>query len=82
MSLIDNRKGAKSVLSIDFKSWIARIGTPPDLIAALESVFSELPIEAREYFQTEPDRSFVIDSAWIEGVRERCCLVLMIVLLK
>jgi hypothetical protein len=54
-------------LSIDFKSWIARIGTPPDRIAALESVFSELPSEAREYFQTDPDRSFVIDSAWIEG---------------
>jgi SAM-dependent methyltransferase len=54
-------------LSIDFKSWIARMGTPPDRIAALESVFSELPSEACEYFQTDPDRSFVIDSAWIEG---------------
>ena len=38
-------------LSIDFKSWVARIGTPTDRIAALESVFSELPSEVREYFQ-------------------------------
>ncbi len=28
-------------LSIDFKGWIARIGTPADRIAALESVFSQ-----------------------------------------
>ena len=55
-------------LSIDFKGWIARIGTPVDRIAALESVFSELPSEAREYFQISPDRSFVTDSAWIEGL--------------
>ncbi len=54
-------------LSIDFNSWIARIGTPPDRVAALESVFCELPSEAGEYFQIGPDRSFVTDSAWIEG---------------
>jgi len=55
-------------LSIDFKSWIARIGTSPDRLAALESVFSELPSEAREYFQIGPENSFVTDSAWIEGL--------------
>jgi ubiquinone/menaquinone biosynthesis C-methylase UbiE len=54
-------------LSIDFKDWIARIGTPPDRVAALESVFSELPSEARKYFQVSPERSFITDSAWIEG---------------
>ena len=54
-------------LPIDFRSWIARIGTPPDRIAALEAVFSELPSEVSEYFQVAPNRSFVIDSAWIEG---------------
>jgi len=54
-------------LSIEFKSWIARIGTPPNRVAALESVFSELPSEAREYFQIGPGNSFVTDSAWIEG---------------
>jgi ubiquinone/menaquinone biosynthesis C-methylase UbiE len=54
-------------LAIDFKDWIARIGTPADRIAALDSVFSELPSEAREYFQVSPERSFVSDSAWIES---------------
>jgi ubiquinone/menaquinone biosynthesis C-methylase UbiE len=54
-------------LSIGFKDWIARIGTPADRVAALESVFSELPSEAREYFQVGPDKSFVTDSAWIES---------------
>jgi ubiquinone/menaquinone biosynthesis C-methylase UbiE len=54
-------------LSIDFKDWIARIGTPAERIAALESVFSALPSEAREYFQVGPERSFITDSAWIEG---------------
>jgi ubiquinone/menaquinone biosynthesis C-methylase UbiE len=54
-------------LSIDFKDWIARIGTPADRIAALDSVFSELPGEAREYFRVSPERSFITDSAWIEG---------------
>jgi ubiquinone/menaquinone biosynthesis C-methylase UbiE len=55
-------------LAIDFKSWIARIGTPPDRVAALEAVFSALPSEAREYFQVDPEKSFVTDSAWMETV--------------
>ena len=54
-------------LPIEFKPWIARIGTPPARVAALESVFSELPSEAREYFQIGPENSFVTDSAWIEA---------------
>jgi ubiquinone/menaquinone biosynthesis C-methylase UbiE len=54
-------------LSIDFEGWIARIGTPPDRVAALESVFSGLPSEAREYFQVGPERSFITDSAWMEA---------------
>ncbi len=54
-------------LPIEFSAWIARIGTPADRIAALESVFSALPSEARDYFQVSPGRSFITDSAWIEG---------------
>lgn len=54
-------------LSIDFKSWIARIGTPPARVAALESVFSQFPSQVREYFQMGPENSFVTDSAWIES---------------
>jgi ubiquinone/menaquinone biosynthesis C-methylase UbiE len=54
-------------LSIDFKSWIERIGTPADRIAALECVLSALPTEARDYFQLSLENSFVTDSAWIEA---------------
>jgi SAM-dependent methyltransferase len=54
-------------LSIDFESWIGRIGTPPDRVAALESVFSQLPGETRRYFQVAEGNSFVTDSAWVEA---------------
>jgi ubiquinone/menaquinone biosynthesis C-methylase UbiE len=54
-------------ISIDFEDWIARIGTPLERVAALKSVFSELPSEAREYFQVGAENSFITDSAWIEG---------------
>lgn len=54
-------------IQIDFDSWIARIGTPPERVAALQAVFAELPSEAREYFQIGADKSFVTDSAWIEA---------------
>jgi SAM-dependent methyltransferase len=54
-------------LPLKFSSWIARIGTPPARVAALQSVFAELPNEAREYFQISPELSFVTDSAWLEA---------------
>ena len=54
---------------LDFQSWIARIGTPPARVAALQSVFAELPNEAREYFQISPELSFVTDSAWLEALK-------------
>jgi ubiquinone/menaquinone biosynthesis C-methylase UbiE len=58
-------------LAIDFKSWIGRIGTTPDRVAALETVFSELSNEAREYFQIGQGNSFISDSAWIEALPAR-----------
>ena len=54
-------------LSIEFRSWIARIGTPPARVAALRAVFAELPSEVLEYFQVGPELSFVTDSAWLEA---------------
>jgi SAM-dependent methyltransferase len=54
-------------LPLDFKSWIARIGTPPARVAALQAVFAELPREVREYFQIGPELSFTTDSAWLEA---------------
>jgi ubiquinone/menaquinone biosynthesis C-methylase UbiE len=57
-------------LPMEFKSWVARIGTPPARVAALEAVIAALPQEAREYFQVSADLSFVIDSAWMETTKE------------
>jgi ubiquinone/menaquinone biosynthesis C-methylase UbiE len=54
-------------LPIEFGAWIARIGTPPDRVAALRAVFSELPLEVREYFKIGPESSFATDSSWIEA---------------
>jgi ubiquinone/menaquinone biosynthesis C-methylase UbiE len=54
---------------IDFKTWIARIGTPPARIAALENVFPALPREARDYFKVTPDFSFAFDTAWLESTQ-------------
>jgi SAM-dependent methyltransferase len=54
-------------LLLEFGSWIARIGTSPARVAALQSVFAELPNEAHEYFQVGRELSFVTDSAWMDA---------------
>lgn len=56
-------------LTMEFKSWIERIGTPPERVAALHAVFAALPAEVKQYFQVAPDLSFVTDSAWFETTR-------------
>jgi SAM-dependent methyltransferase len=56
-------------LPLDFKSWIARIGTPPARVAALQAVFAELPREVLEYFQIGPELSFATDSAWLQALK-------------
>lgn len=53
-------------LPLEFTSWIARIGTPPARVAALQAVFTELPSEVLQYFQINPKLSFMTDSAWME----------------
>jgi ubiquinone/menaquinone biosynthesis C-methylase UbiE len=55
--------------SIDFPTWIARIGTPPDRVAALHSVFPALPREAYDYFQVTEEFSFQFDTGWIESTK-------------
>jgi SAM-dependent methyltransferase len=56
-------------LPLDFKSWIARIGTPPARVAALQAVFAEFPGEVLEYFQISTELSFTTDSAWLEALK-------------
>lgn len=55
--------------SIDFTTWIARIGTPPARIAALQCVFPTLPREAQEYFKITAEFCFAFDTAWLESTQ-------------
>jgi len=54
---------------IDFPTWIARIGTPPERVAALRTVFPALPREAIDYFNVSDGFSFEFDTAWIEAAK-------------
>jgi ubiquinone/menaquinone biosynthesis C-methylase UbiE len=56
-------------LTMEYNSWIGRIGTPPERVAALRAVFAGLTSEVKQYFQVTPDLSFVTDSAWFETTR-------------
>jgi SAM-dependent methyltransferase len=58
-------------LSLDFQSWIARIGTPPARVAALRTVLAEFPREVIDYFRFSPALSFETDSAWMEASKAR-----------
>ena len=53
-------------LPMEFDAWVARIGTSTARIEALKTVFDELPVEAREYFSVDGNRSFAIDAGWWE----------------
>jgi ubiquinone/menaquinone biosynthesis C-methylase UbiE len=55
-------------LALDFDSWVARIKTPPERVAALIAVFAALPAEARSYLQVTAERAFGIEAAWIEAI--------------
>jgi ubiquinone/menaquinone biosynthesis C-methylase UbiE len=56
-------------LQMEFDSWVARIRTTPARVDALKVVLDELPSEAREYFAVRRDRSFDVDSGWLEARR-------------
>jgi ubiquinone/menaquinone biosynthesis C-methylase UbiE len=56
-------------IPVEFNSWIARIGTPPARVAALQAVFADLTSEVRQYFQIAPELSFVMDAAWLEALK-------------
>jgi len=56
-------------LPMEFDAWVARIGTSLARVEALKVVLDELPSEARGYFAVDRDRSFVVDSGWLEARR-------------
>jgi hypothetical protein len=55
--------------AIDFPAWIARIGTPPQRVAALRTVIPALPRECRDYFKVSEECSFVCDSVWMASTK-------------
>jgi SAM-dependent methyltransferase len=54
-------------IAIDFAFWVARIGTSADRIAALRTFWAGAPAEVREHFKLQPDLSFEIEVAMVQG---------------
>lgn len=57
-----------SRLRMEFKSWVARIGTPEPLCAAVQIVQDKASPEVKAHFAIEPDGSFLLDMAMFEVV--------------
>ena len=53
-------------LDLEFESWIARMQTPPVLVAAIKAVQASAPDEVRAHFAMREDGSFTIDTMMIE----------------
>jgi SAM-dependent methyltransferase len=54
-------------LPIEFSSWIARIGTAPDRVAAIRALWAGAPAEVREYYSVAGDLSFELDVALLRA---------------
>ncbi len=54
-------------LPLDFTAWVTRMRTPRLYVQAINSLLLNSPQEVREYFQVEPDGSFVLDTIMIEA---------------
>jgi ubiquinone/menaquinone biosynthesis C-methylase UbiE len=52
-------------LALEFSSWVSRIGTSAEGIAAIRSLWSRSPSEVRDYFKLQDDLSFELDAAMI-----------------
>jgi ubiquinone/menaquinone biosynthesis C-methylase UbiE len=52
-------------LALGFSSWVSRIGTSAEGIAAVRSLWSGAPSEVREYFKLKDDLSFEVDAVMI-----------------
>ena len=61
----DVRIKEKWRLALDFSSWVTRIGTSAEGIAAIRSLWSSAPHEVRNYFKLQDDLSFEVDAAMI-----------------
>lgn len=54
-------------VAIEFNSWIARIGTKPGRVAALQAVFADLPTEVLDHFKIDAARGFELQMAWLDA---------------
>lgn len=52
-------------LYLQFDSWVARMRTPPDQVAAVRATLDHAPQEVREALAVEPDYSFTVEVALI-----------------
>ena len=50
-------------LRLDFASWVARIATPVEEVAAIRRLLDHAPAEVRDLLRVEPDHSFTLQGA-------------------
>lgn len=55
-------------LRLDFESWVARMNTPPERVAAIRSLLAEASADTRSDLQLEPDGTFHPEVGWFECV--------------
>jgi ubiquinone/menaquinone biosynthesis C-methylase UbiE len=56
-------------LTLEFASWVARMRTSPEHIAAIKSLWRAAPAEVRTYFNVAEDYSFDIDTVLVEAIK-------------
>jgi ubiquinone/menaquinone biosynthesis C-methylase UbiE len=54
-------------IAIQFDSWIARMRTPPELVAAIRALQAVASGDVRRYFNIQPDGSFELDVLMAEA---------------
>ena len=57
-------------LTLEFSSWVARMRTSPEHIAAIKSLWRAAPAEVRTYFNVAEDYSFDIDTVLVEAIKK------------
>jgi SAM-dependent methyltransferase len=56
-------------LPIEFASWIKRMRTPPERVAAIHAMWNAAPDEVRSFFEVQPDGSFTLQKIMIAATR-------------
>jgi len=60
---LDGGSVATFRVRLDFPTWIARMRTPPHMVAAIRALQDAAAADVRRHFAIEPDGSFMIDVA-------------------